>query len=234
MTALSTLRFASFKIPNQIFYLSSSRTTMGIVNLKPLVPGHVLVVPTRVTPRLKDLTPEEVGDLFASVQQISRVIEKEYRAHALNIALQDGPLAGQSVPHVHVHIIPRRAKDFEPIDEMYNALDAFNLSQQFTSFEAAYASRPSRSDRKAQAHAQAQSHPNSQAQEDRDRSHFAVELHARETGNVETPFKGIEDEERKPRSRAEMREETERLAELFPAENRGSFEEENEAGEKEE
>ncbi|BGP13239.1 hypothetical protein JCM10213_004990 [Rhodosporidiobolus nylandii] len=210
---LSHLRFASFKITNQVFYLSASRKTMGIVNLKPLVPGHVLVVPTRVTPRLRDLTAEEVGDLFASVQQISKVIEAEYKAQALNIALQDGPLAGQSVPHVHVHIIPRRAKDFEPIDEMYSALDAKNLSADHLSFEAQYASRPTRAERKASSEADRQA-----------RAHFVVETHARETGNVETPFKGIEDE-RKPRTRQEMREEAERLAALFPEVNRGVFEE---------
>ncbi|GAA6030059.1 hypothetical protein JCM8097_009235 [Rhodosporidiobolus ruineniae] len=217
--SLSTLRFASFRIPNQVFYVSASRRTIGIVNLKPLVPGHVLVIPTRVTPRFRDLTPEEVSDLFASVHQISKVIEEEYKAQALNIALQDGPLAGQSVPHVHVHIIPRRAKDFEPIDEMYNALDAKNLSAEHLSFEQQYASRPSRADRKAADAAQSTDRTSQEATE-----RFAVELHARETGNVETPFKGIEDE-RKPRTGHEMREEAERLAALFPEENRGTFEE---------
>ncbi|GAA5910908.1 hypothetical protein JCM6882_001928 [Rhodosporidiobolus microsporus] len=213
--SLSHLRFASFKIPNQVFYISSSRLSFALVNLKPLVPGHVLVVPTRVTTRFKDLTPEEVGDLFASVHQISRVIEQEYKAQALNIALQDGPLAGQSVPHVHVHIIPRRAKDFEPIDEMYSALDNKDLSSEHRSFEEEYASRPSRAARKA-AFAHAQQKP------DPSLSHFAAEVHARESGNVETPFKGIEDE-RKPRTRGEMRVEAERLAALFPEANRGVF-----------
>ncbi|GAA6000867.1 hypothetical protein JCM10207_004698 [Rhodosporidiobolus poonsookiae] len=212
--SLSHLRFASFAITNQVFFLSSARLTMGIVNLKPLVPGHVLVVPTRVTPRLRDLTPDEVSDLFASVHHISRVIEAEYKAQALNIALQDGPLAGQSVPHVHVHIIPRRARDFEPIDEMYSALDAKNLAAEHASFEAESASRPSRADRKA-----------AEEREREQRQHFAVELHARETGNVETPFKGIENE-RKPRTRHEMRDEAMRLAALFPEENRGTFEDE--------
>ncbi|GAA5826121.1 hypothetical protein JCM11251_007173 [Rhodosporidiobolus azoricus] len=210
--SLSHLRFASFKITNQVFYVSSTRLSFALVNLKPLVPGHVLVVPTRVTQRFKDLTPEEVGDLFASVHQISRVIEQEYKAQALNIALQDGPLAGQSVPHVHVHIIPRRAKDFEPIDEMYSALDAKNLSADHLTFEQQYASRPSRAERKE-----------AEQQQLHDLSHFAAELHARESGNVEVPFAGIEDAERKPRTREQMREEAERLSGLFPEGNRAEF-----------
>ncbi|GAA5996865.1 bis(5'-adenosyl)-triphosphatase [Rhodotorula paludigena] len=196
MSALSTLRFATFRVPNQVFYQSA--LSCGIVNLKPVVPGHVLVIPQRVAPRFRDLTPDEVTDLFLSVHQISRVIEKEYKAQALNIALQDGPLAGQSVPHVHVHIIPRRAKDFEPLDEMYTHLDAQNLSQDFAE---AYASRETRAERKA----------------------FEVQQRERERGNVETPFQGIEDE-RKPRTKEEMRAEAERLCSLFPPENRAEFE----------
>ncbi|GAA6055000.1 hypothetical protein JCM3770_000487 [Rhodotorula araucariae] len=197
MSAVSTLRFASFRVPNQVFY--QSPLSAGIVNLKPLVPGHVLVIPRRVTPRFRDLTAEEVTDLFHSVHQISKVIEQEYKAQALNIALQDGPLAGQSVPHVHIHIIPRRAKDFEPLDEMYTQLDSKDLSKDFAD---AYASRPSRAERKA----------------------FEAELRAREEGNVDAPFHGIEDE-RKPRSGQEMHEEAVRLSALFPRENRAEFSE---------
>ncbi|GAA5964434.1 hypothetical protein JCM21900_005743 [Sporobolomyces salmonicolor] len=193
--SLNALRFAAFKVPNQVFYQST--LSAGIVNLKPLVPGHVLVIPRRVVPRFRDLTPQEVSDLFLSVHQVSKVIETEYKAQALNIALQDGPLAGQSVPHVHVHIIPRRAKDFEPLDEMYNALDAQDLSSDFAE---AYASRPTRAERKA----------------------FEAEQRERERGNVETPFKGIEDE-RRARTSEEMREEAQRLSRLFPEENRGVF-----------
>ncbi|CEQ39180.1 SPOSA6832_00707, partial [Sporobolomyces salmonicolor] len=180
--SLNALRFAAFKVPNQVFYQST--LSAGIVNLKPLVPGPP--------------TPE-VSDLFLSVHQVSKVIETEYKAQALNIALQDGPLAGQSVPHVHVHIIPRRAKDFEPLDEMYNALDAQDLSSDFAE---AYASRPTRAERKA----------------------FEAEQRERERGNVETPFKGIEDE-RRARTSEEMREEAQRLSRLFPDENRGVFDE---------
>ncbi|GAA5886214.1 hypothetical protein JCM5296_003520 [Sporobolomyces johnsonii] len=191
--SLNALRFASFKVPNQVFFQST--LSAGIVNLKPLVPGHVLVIPRRVVPRFRDLTPQEVSDLFLSVHQISKVIETEYKAQALNVALQDGPLAGQSVPHVHVHIIPRRAKDFEPLDEMYNALD--DLSSDFAE---AYASRTTRAERKA----------------------FEAEQREKERGNVETPFKGIEDE-RRARTPEEMRDEAQRLSRLFPEENRGVF-----------
>ncbi|CDK29353.1 unnamed protein product [Kuraishia capsulata CBS 1993] len=68
---------------------------------------QVLVVPLRVVPRLKDLTDEESLDYIQTIQLIHRFIEKVYKADSLNISMQDGAAAGQSVPHVHTHIIPR-------------------------------------------------------------------------------------------------------------------------------
>ena len=42
---------------------------------------------------------------------------------AAGAALQDGPAAGQTVPHVHIHVLPRKLGDFEPNDKIYDALD---------------------------------------------------------------------------------------------------------------
>ena len=55
----------------------------------------------------QDLSEQESIDLWLSVRKVSDVIEKEYGASALNVAIQDGKDAGQSVPHVHFHILPR-------------------------------------------------------------------------------------------------------------------------------
>ena len=83
------------------------------MNLKPLLPGHVLISPLRITPRLSDLTYAEVTDLFLTVQRVGRMIERVYGASSLNIAIQDGADAGQSVPHLHTHIIPRKEQDLD-------------------------------------------------------------------------------------------------------------------------
>ncbi|TPX47015.1 hypothetical protein SeLEV6574_g02876 [Synchytrium endobioticum] len=73
--------------------------------------------------RFQDLTSDEVSDLFQSVQAIGKVLEREYRGEALSIALQDGPVAGQTVPHVHVHVIARRKGDYGNNDEIYKEMD---------------------------------------------------------------------------------------------------------------
>lgn len=57
------------------------------------------------------------------MQRVSRTIERVFHASALNIAIQDGRDSGQSVPHVHVHIIPRK-KDDLPEDAIYPMLDS--------------------------------------------------------------------------------------------------------------
>ena len=63
--------------------------------------------------RLSDLSHDEVSDLFLTVQRVGCMIERVYQASAMNIAMQDGADAGQSVPHVHTHIIPRKAADMD-------------------------------------------------------------------------------------------------------------------------
>eukprot|EP01121_Diplochlamys_sp_Union-15-3_P022948 TRINITY_DN9928_c0_g1_i1.p1 TRINITY_DN9928_c0_g1~~TRINITY_DN9928_c0_g1_i1.p1 ORF type:complete len:157 (-),score=28.04 TRINITY_DN9928_c0_g1_i1:56-526(-) len=118
---LTTFIFGQYKPHvSQLFY--RTKLSYGFVNLKPVVPGHVLVIPKRKTLRFKDLEPQEVTDLFLAVQHISTKIEKHFKASALTIAIQDGKEAGMTVEHVHVHVIPRKPGDFEG-DEIYRAIE---------------------------------------------------------------------------------------------------------------
>ncbi|KAF9319998.1 hypothetical protein BG003_007524 [Podila horticola] len=89
-----------------------TKYSLGLVNLKP-------ILPRRNVPRFLDLSPEEVKDMFQSAQTIGRIVEKEYGGTSLTIACQDGPHAGQTVPHCHVHVIPRRLGDYVNNDDIY-------------------------------------------------------------------------------------------------------------------
>ncbi len=83
----------------------------------------MLVSPYRVVQRLTDLSTDEVTDLFGTVQKVEKMLAHTYFSSpesklpggptdgSFNIAVQDGPDAGQSVPHVHCHIIPRLKGD---------------------------------------------------------------------------------------------------------------------------
>jgi diadenosine tetraphosphate (Ap4A) HIT family hydrolase len=97
--------------------------SFAFVNFKPIVPGHVLVSPKRVVHRFADLSLEEVADLWTLSQRVGNAIEKHYNGSSLTLTIQDGPEAGQTVPHVHVHVLPRKSGDFEKNDEIYDVID---------------------------------------------------------------------------------------------------------------
>ncbi|XP_065066823.1 bis(5'-adenosyl)-triphosphatase-like [Rhopilema esculentum] len=100
-----------------------SKLSFAFVNIKPVVPGHVLVSSIREAPRFSDLSHDEVADLFISSQKVSNVVKDVYNATSLTLAVQDGPDAGQTVPHVHVHILPRLKGDFANNDDIYSELE---------------------------------------------------------------------------------------------------------------
>jgi len=62
-------------------------------------------------------------DIFLSTQKISAVIEREFNSTSMTIAIQDGKEAGQTVFHVHVHVMPRKSGDFKRNDDVYVQLD---------------------------------------------------------------------------------------------------------------
>ncbi|XP_051143305.1 bifunctional bis(5'-adenosyl)-triphosphatase/adenylylsulfatase FHIT isoform X2 [Andrographis paniculata] len=114
--------FGPYKIdPKEVFY--TTQLSYALVNLRPLVPGHVLVCPRRDVKRFIDLTGDETSDLWLTAQKIGHRLETYHKATSLTFAIQDGPQAGQTVPHVHIHVIPRKGGDFKKNDEIYDAID---------------------------------------------------------------------------------------------------------------
>lgn len=114
--------FSTFNVTTQVFHVTA--LSFALVNLKPLVPGHVLICSRRVTPDFLSLTPAEITDLFLTTQRVSRMIRRVFDAPAINIAIQDGREAGQTVPHNHVHLIPRHRGDFgDRTDRVYEMLE---------------------------------------------------------------------------------------------------------------
>ena len=77
----------------------------------PVAEGHTLVIPRRHEPDLLGLTGAEAASLWALVQEVARSVLAETGADGLNVGVNAGPAAGQTVMHVHVHVIPRRHGD---------------------------------------------------------------------------------------------------------------------------
>ena len=82
-------------------------------DLYPVSPGHTLVIPWRHVGSFFELTAEERAGLMELLERAKAALDVELRPDAYNVGLNDGPAAGQTVPHCHVHLIPRYAGDVE-------------------------------------------------------------------------------------------------------------------------
>ena len=83
--------------------------TIAFLDHRPLFPGHVLLVPRGHHELLADLPAEQVGPLFQSARLLSQAVRSALQAEGTFLAINNG--VSQSVPHVHVHVVPRRKGD---------------------------------------------------------------------------------------------------------------------------
>lgn len=81
----------------------------AFLDVRPLFPGHVLVVPTRHAATLADLPPEAIGPFFTFVQRVEAAVRTACAAQGTFVAMNN--VVSQSVPHLHVHVVPRNPKD---------------------------------------------------------------------------------------------------------------------------
>ena len=84
-------------------------TSFAFLDRRPLFHGHCLLVPRGHYETLLDLPPELVGPVFANVRLLARALERGLGAEGSFIAMNNR--ISQSVPHLHVHVVPRRRKD---------------------------------------------------------------------------------------------------------------------------
>jgi len=83
--------------------------TFAFLDHRPLFPGHTLLVPREYYETLADLPAAQVGPFFKNAQLLSRAVESAMEAEGSFVAMNNR--VSQSVPHLHVHIVPRRRKD---------------------------------------------------------------------------------------------------------------------------
>lgn len=76
-------------------------------------PGHAVVIPRRHVSSFFELTPEEINACMALINEERMLLDEEFKPDGYNIGVNIGPAAGQSIFHVHIHIIPRYKGDVE-------------------------------------------------------------------------------------------------------------------------
>jgi diadenosine tetraphosphate (Ap4A) HIT family hydrolase len=85
---------------------------VGIVDLRPVTTGHLLVLPRAHHADLAGLPAEAGGRMFGIAQTLAAALRRtDLRCEGINLFLADGTAAGQEIPHVHLHVIPRHADD---------------------------------------------------------------------------------------------------------------------------
>jgi histidine triad (HIT) family protein len=87
----------------------SDDATVAFLDVKPVFPGHVLLVPREHVTTLADLPAEQVAGFFALAQRLERAVESAMDAPGSLVMINN--VVSQSVPHLHLHVIPRRPKD---------------------------------------------------------------------------------------------------------------------------
>ncbi|MES2314343.1 MAG: HIT family protein [Patescibacteria group bacterium] len=94
----------------------------------PITPGHILIAPKRCVSSLEDLTVDERLAILGLADQIMIALKRTYGAQGFNSVWNQGVLAGQSVPHFHLHIISRTDGDagvlgYDPRSMLYRTGD---------------------------------------------------------------------------------------------------------------
>lgn len=79
----------------------------------PVSEGHCLVVPHRVYANYFDSTEEEIVGLQALVVEAQKLLREKFSPDGFNVGINCGEAAGQTVPHMHIHVIPRYKNDME-------------------------------------------------------------------------------------------------------------------------
>ncbi|MGB0934447.1 MAG: HIT family protein [Alphaproteobacteria bacterium] len=95
--------------------------------LMPVVPGHLLIAPIRPVSAFEDMTESEVLAVFSLMKKIKKALVSVFNADGFNHAWNQSKVAGQSVNHFHLHVLPRKAGDtgitkYEPRDFLYRSM----------------------------------------------------------------------------------------------------------------
>ena len=99
--------------PHEREILETHPLAVSIADSFPLSKGHSLIVPRRHVPSLFNLAAAERLAILELLDRVKRLLDRRYAPNGYNIGVNDGPAAGQTVMHLHVHVIPRYRGDMD-------------------------------------------------------------------------------------------------------------------------
>jgi histidine triad (HIT) family protein len=102
-------RIIAGEIPGEFVF--QDELWVAILDIAPAAPGHALLIPRADTQYLADLPAATLASMGDRVARLTKAVKAATGCPAVNVLVNDGPQAGQAVPHAHLHVIPRYADD---------------------------------------------------------------------------------------------------------------------------
>ncbi len=102
-------KIVAAQLPASVVF--ENQTSLAFLDVGPLADGHLLLIPRDHCVALVDMPIEESSRLLALIPTLGRALLEVTGAEGFNVLINNGSVAGQVVPHVHIHIIPRQSGD---------------------------------------------------------------------------------------------------------------------------
>ena len=112
--------FCTKAVTEKSFY--STTKFSAIYNLAPILPGHSLIIPNTHHESLIELSDQDLGEMMIFARKVTLVLKSIFNCDGFDWTIQDGVSAGQTVPHLHLHIIPRKPLDMPESNEWYSKI----------------------------------------------------------------------------------------------------------------
>ena len=113
MSTTHTAESCPFCVPPKDRVFAQNKLVIALWDGYPVSPGHALIIPRRHIPSLFDATETEQSALLAMVNSTKTIIDERHRPDGYNIGVNVGAAAGQTVFHLHIHVIPRFVGDVD-------------------------------------------------------------------------------------------------------------------------
>jgi histidine triad (HIT) family protein len=97
------------EIPNYLIYEDES--ALAFLDINPISKGHSLVLPKVHKTKVSELEDDDLKGMFLALKKVIEGIENSIKPEGLNVFINQGAVAGQLVPHLHIHVVPRREND---------------------------------------------------------------------------------------------------------------------------
>lgn len=109
--------FCNNEISNAVF--ASSPNFSAVYNIAPVFPGHSLIIPQKHIGSLLSLPENHLSEMIVFAQKVTVLLLEVFKSDGYNWSIQEGEATGQSVSHLHLHIVPRLNNDLQNPGDWY-------------------------------------------------------------------------------------------------------------------